>query len=175
MARLLRHRQTKGAATDRPILPPPRHIPTLPTTDSRVLPLGDNLPMLCADKLKLKQILINLLSNAIKFTDTGGKRGPARRRRARSLGHGLINWCCEWRCPVLACLCPVHPRYCCKTPSTEILRNIDSSPPPSRQERVVASVVSILLLRFNACQIVLQQYLPNRRHSIADSPIFEIF
>ncbi len=30
MARLLRHRQTKGAATDRPILPPPRHIPTLP-------------------------------------------------------------------------------------------------------------------------------------------------
>ncbi len=35
--------------------------------------LGDNLPMLCADKLKLKQILINLLSNAIKFTDTGGK------------------------------------------------------------------------------------------------------
>ena len=35
--------------------------------------LADDLPMLCADKLKLKQILINLLSNAIKFTDTGGK------------------------------------------------------------------------------------------------------
>jgi hypothetical protein len=32
MARLVRHRQTKGAATDRPILPPPRHIPTLPGT-----------------------------------------------------------------------------------------------------------------------------------------------
>jgi hypothetical protein len=31
MARLLGHRQTKGAATDKPILPPPRHIPTLPT------------------------------------------------------------------------------------------------------------------------------------------------
>ncbi len=30
MARLLRHRQTKAAETDRPILPPPRHIPTLP-------------------------------------------------------------------------------------------------------------------------------------------------
>jgi len=30
MARLVRHRQTKGAETDRPILPPPRHIPTLP-------------------------------------------------------------------------------------------------------------------------------------------------
>jgi hypothetical protein len=30
MARLLGHRQTKGAATDKPILPPPRHIPTLP-------------------------------------------------------------------------------------------------------------------------------------------------
>jgi len=30
MARLLRHRQTKGAETDRLILQPPRHIPTLP-------------------------------------------------------------------------------------------------------------------------------------------------
>ena len=30
MARLLGHRQTKGAATDKPILPPPRHISTLP-------------------------------------------------------------------------------------------------------------------------------------------------
>ncbi len=35
--------------------------------------LADDLPLLCADKLKLKQILINLLSNAIKFTDAGGK------------------------------------------------------------------------------------------------------
>ncbi len=35
--------------------------------------LSDNAPMLRADKLKLKQILINLLSNAIKFTDPGGK------------------------------------------------------------------------------------------------------
>ncbi len=35
--------------------------------------LADDAPMLRADKLKLKQILINLLSNAIKFTDTGGK------------------------------------------------------------------------------------------------------
>ncbi len=26
----MRHRQTKGAETDRPILPPPHHIPTLP-------------------------------------------------------------------------------------------------------------------------------------------------
>ena len=29
MAGLLGHRQTKGAATDRPNLPPPRNIPTL--------------------------------------------------------------------------------------------------------------------------------------------------
>jgi two-component system cell cycle sensor histidine kinase PleC len=35
--------------------------------------LADDAPMLLADKLKLKQILVNLLSNAIKFTDTGGK------------------------------------------------------------------------------------------------------
>src|SRR5271169_3629343 len=31
MVEPLRHRQTKGAATDMPGLPPPRHIPTLPT------------------------------------------------------------------------------------------------------------------------------------------------
>ena len=30
MARIVRHRQTKAAETDRPILPPPRHIPSLP-------------------------------------------------------------------------------------------------------------------------------------------------
>ncbi len=35
--------------------------------------LAEDAPMLRADKLKLKQILINLLSNAIKFTDAGGK------------------------------------------------------------------------------------------------------
>jgi len=33
MAEPLRHRQTKGAETDMPSLPPPRHIPTLPTSD----------------------------------------------------------------------------------------------------------------------------------------------
>jgi hypothetical protein len=31
MVEPLRHRQTKGAETDMPSLPPPRHIPTLPT------------------------------------------------------------------------------------------------------------------------------------------------
>jgi len=31
MAEPLRHRQTKGAETDMPGLPPPRHIPTLPS------------------------------------------------------------------------------------------------------------------------------------------------
>lgn len=33
MVRLLRHRQTKGAATDRLDLRPPRHILTLPEAD----------------------------------------------------------------------------------------------------------------------------------------------
>src|SRR5271169_1389560 len=32
MAEPLRHRQTKGAETDMPSLPPPRHIPTLPNS-----------------------------------------------------------------------------------------------------------------------------------------------
>ena len=31
MVEPLRHRQTKGAETDMPGLPPPRHIPTLPS------------------------------------------------------------------------------------------------------------------------------------------------
>ena len=35
MAELLRHRQTKEAATDMFILQPPRHIPTLPKTRLR--------------------------------------------------------------------------------------------------------------------------------------------
>ena len=39
MAEPLRHRQTKGAETDMPSLPPPRHIPTLPIADPRVVSL----------------------------------------------------------------------------------------------------------------------------------------
>ena len=35
MVEPLRHRQTKGAATDMPGLPPPRHFPTLPDTAVR--------------------------------------------------------------------------------------------------------------------------------------------
>ena len=35
MVEPLRHRQTKGAATDMPGLPPPRHIPTLPISAVR--------------------------------------------------------------------------------------------------------------------------------------------
>ena len=35
MVEPLRHRQTKGAETDMPGLPPPRHIPTLPRADLR--------------------------------------------------------------------------------------------------------------------------------------------
>ena len=35
MVEPLRHRQTKGAETDMPGLPPPRHFPTLPRVDFR--------------------------------------------------------------------------------------------------------------------------------------------
>ena len=35
--------------------------------------LGRNLPLVLADKRKIKQILLNVLSNAIKFTERGGK------------------------------------------------------------------------------------------------------
>ena len=46
MADLLRHRQTKGAATDMVDLTPPRHIPTLPKISvPRMAGIGASLPL----------------------------------------------------------------------------------------------------------------------------------
>jgi hypothetical protein len=36
----VRHRQTKGAATDMFVLPPPRHTPTLPVETPVFMPIG---------------------------------------------------------------------------------------------------------------------------------------
>jgi hypothetical protein len=46
--RLLGHRQTKEAATDKPNLPPPRHVPTLPSEKvARTVHLEKAEPTLC--------------------------------------------------------------------------------------------------------------------------------
>ena len=56
MAEPLRHRQTKEAETDMPGLPPPRHIPTLPTSDlgmrRRCLPLSKDKTELPAPRVR---------------------------------------------------------------------------------------------------------------------------
>ena len=50
--------------------------------------ISGDTPMLLADPVRLKQILINLLSNAVKFTLTGGRVGLRVRRDG---AHGLIE------------------------------------------------------------------------------------
>jgi hypothetical protein len=44
MAKLLGHRQTKEAATDKPDLLPPRHISTLPSLASHAYDVGSGKP-----------------------------------------------------------------------------------------------------------------------------------
>lgn len=59
--------------------------------------LGDDLPLVLADRRSLKQILLNLLSNAIKFTPAGGQvivttqreRDEEVRIRVRDTGVGM--------------------------------------------------------------------------------------
>jgi len=52
------------------------------------LEIADDLPIIEADELKVKEIIYNLLSNAVKFTPEGGKIGM----RARKAGSGSKSW-----------------------------------------------------------------------------------
>ncbi len=54
MARLLRHRQTKGAESDRSILPPPRHIPTLPCGDILLLMESHDMPRRVVSRFEIR-------------------------------------------------------------------------------------------------------------------------
>src|SRR5438874_3997086 len=52
----LRHRQTKGAETDMPGLPPPRHIPTLPDYSSRSVGASAGLAKLTVPRRHLRDL-----------------------------------------------------------------------------------------------------------------------
>ncbi len=55
-----------------------------------VLEIGEELPNIEADELKIKEILYNLLSNAVKFTHGGGKIGIRTRTNASEVE--IVVW-----------------------------------------------------------------------------------
>src|SRR4051812_4122514 len=82
MAEPVRHRQTKGAATDMFDLPPPRHIPTLRSTEARVgparpsvLPLNSRWPVYGATSAVRWKAAVQS-SKAYVATTLGGRGGP---------------------------------------------------------------------------------------------------
>jgi hypothetical protein len=59
MARVLGHRQTKGAATDKPDLLPPRYIPTLPFAHCRIFESGRSAAILLTSLVEIGQRSLN--------------------------------------------------------------------------------------------------------------------
>src|SRR5208282_729356 len=89
MVEPLRHRQTKGAATDMPGLPPPRHIPTLPIAAIRSLsrpsialdPIGHSVELVLSTLSRPSWLLQRVVGSTRKQPFTLGlhQLRPARR------------------------------------------------------------------------------------------------
>ena len=97
MAQPVRHRQTKGAATDMLSLPPPRHISTLPAPDTchlrcRHTPHGFHLSDFDTSKRSRDRRPNGRLARP---ADTGFGKG----RHAVVAGPGSLQYCKGERCP----------------------------------------------------------------------------
>jgi len=131
MVRLLRHRQTKGAATDRLHLRPPRHISTLPKS---VIPLfvrsadDPSAAMECRAAMtrsqRLKQAMIlphrNALRTHIAVYYLLLRERPLTHPNSPS---GLVVQCLHQRCKQLLCIDSV--RFWREMPATMIVEGTD--------------------------------------------------
>src|SRR6516162_3745665 len=106
MADLLRHRQTKGAATDMVNLTPPRHIPTLPNgADPDGYCERQVWGKSCRSALHKTALFWSRLSRQLPATAGSGqpiqlhRASPMTRSRSRPLSHGnsSVNRVTHWR------------------------------------------------------------------------------